>query len=79
MRRESLIPSFFVWLIYYTMMAEFQYSKISQAEKKWGLDLVAEVFMNINNMGRGKAFRKYEAEENYEALECIIFLTKKSI
>lgn len=57
------------------MKSEFNPSKIVQAETRWGEDLVARVFMNINNLGRRGAFRKYEAEENYEALECIIFLT----
>jgi len=57
------------------MKTEFNPSKIVRAEAKWGEDLVARVFMNINNLGRREAFRKYEAEENYEALECIVFLT----
>jgi len=57
------------------MRTEFNPSKIVQAEIKWGGDLVARVFMDINNLGRRGAFQKYEAEENYEALECIIFLT----
>lgn len=74
--RESFDSLFFWSLdILKKMKSELQPSKIVQAEARWGEDLLARVFMNINNLGRRGAFRKYEAEENYEALECIIFLT----
>lgn len=74
--RESFDSLFFCYVdILKKMKSELNPSKILQAEAKWGEDLVARVFMNINNLGRSGAFRKYEAEENYEALECLVFLT----
>jgi hypothetical protein len=49
-------------------------SKFTQAEDKWGLDLVASVFKEANNRGKAKAFLFFEEEENYRALDCLGFL-----
>ena len=49
-------------------------SKFTQAEDKWGLDLVASVFKETNNRGKAKAFVFFEECENYRALDCLRFL-----
>jgi len=53
---------------------EMSPSKFTQAEEKWGLDLVASVFKEANNRGKAKAFVFFEEVENYRALDCLRFL-----
>lgn len=56
------------------MNEKMDLSKLAVAEERWGLDLVASVFKEVNNRGKAKAFLFFEEEENYRALDCLRFL-----
>ncbi len=53
---------------------EIKISKITESERRWGMDVLAKVFADVNNKGRRRAKSHYEDFECYEHLACMKFL-----
>ena len=49
-------------------------SKFSQAEALWGLECVAKVFKEVNNLGRAKALDLFMERGQLAHIDCMRFL-----
>jgi hypothetical protein len=50
---------------------EIKISKITEAERRWGMDVLAKVFADINNKGKRKTHEAYLENEMYLHLACM--------
>ena len=46
-------------------------SKLTEAENRWGMDILAKVFADINNHGKRRTQEKYLGEEMYLHMACM--------
>ena len=46
-------------------------SKLTEAENRWGMDVLAEVFADINNKGKRKTSEEYLEKEMYIHMACM--------
>lgn len=46
-------------------------SKLTEAERRWGMDVLANVFADINNKGKKRTREEYSEKEMYDHMACM--------
>jgi len=46
-------------------------SKLAESERRWGIDVLAKVFADINNKGKKKTREEYLEREMYDHMACM--------